>query len=93
EHIKIQNDTLEVTGEHVLTEAGPLSFYKNFFGADEAITNYLPNKDVWVATLIILEENPEKVWQKRDLVIKRIIAECSTKDYIDSLPDTEIEAD
>lgn len=72
EHVKISSGRLEVVGEHIIGEAGPLRHYHNFFGADEALTNFTPGKPSWVATLIIVAESLNKAWQKRCRVIKEI---------------------
>jgi pyrrolysine biosynthesis protein PylC len=52
------------------TEA--LEVYPDFFGADEAITNYAAGRDDWVATLIVAEENLEAAWDKRNRIIADI---------------------
>jgi pyrrolysine biosynthesis protein PylC len=52
--------------------AGPLHVYPDFFGADEAITNYTPGRNYWVATLILTAPNLSKAYAKRDTVIETI---------------------
>ncbi len=52
EHINVSNGGIEVCGEHIMTGAGPLTHRFNFHEADEALTNFRPNKKEWVATLI-----------------------------------------
>ncbi|AET68574.1 pyrrolysine biosynthesis protein PylC [Desulfosporosinus orientis DSM 765] len=72
EHIHIINDKLEICGEHIMAEAGPLYLYPDFYGADEAISNYIPGKTDWVAALIITGVNIEEAWLKRQIVIQAI---------------------
>ncbi|WP_227765917.1 3-methylornithine--L-lysine ligase PylC [Zhaonella formicivorans] len=86
EHIWITPDKLEVCGEHIMSEAGPLQLRDDFFGADEAITNYLPGKDAWVATLIVTGENRREAWEKRCEVIARISKELRLGRYVDPSP-------
>lgn len=72
EHIKVTTDTLIVAGEHIMTGIDSLQLKRDFFGADEAITNHAKNRDEWVATLIISDENRETAWEKRNAVISDI---------------------
>jgi pyrrolysine biosynthesis protein PylC len=69
EHIKVSPGTIEVAGEHIMAVTDTLQLHKDFFGADEAITNYAPNRNEWVATLIFCENSREAVRQKRNSVI------------------------
>ncbi|MBS4026434.1 MAG: 3-methylornithine--L-lysine ligase PylC [Clostridia bacterium] len=89
EHIKISENIMQVAGEHILTTSGPIYFCSNFFGADEAITNFQHQKSEWVATLIIVAENLNKVWQKREQVIQNIKTYCGITAYQDLLPEGE----
>lgn len=52
EHIMVSPGGIEVCGEHIMAGAGPLTLRGDFHGADEALTNYEPGKEEWVATLI-----------------------------------------
>jgi pyrrolysine biosynthesis protein PylC len=86
EHLKASHGTLEVSGEHIMANSGPLQLYENFFGADEAITNYEPHRAEWVATLIVTAESRKKAWKKRCGVIEQIRTSCSLSAYIDPSP-------
>ncbi len=86
EHIAVEDDTLTVAGEHVISTAGPLFYIEGFFGADEALTNYSPGKKTWVATLINTGSSKELVDQKRESVINRILSELKISSYIDPNP-------
>jgi len=72
EHIKVTPGILEVAGEHIMANARPLNFYEHFFGADEALTDFVPGHSSWVATLIITADSREEAWRKRCLVIEDI---------------------
>ncbi|NOX35135.1 MAG: 3-methylornithine--L-lysine ligase PylC [Deltaproteobacteria bacterium] len=52
EHVLVSGSGLEVSGEHIMTQHGPLTIQPDFFGANEAITSYTPGAEKWVATLI-----------------------------------------
>jgi pyrrolysine biosynthesis protein PylC len=89
EHIRLINDRLEVCGEHIMAEAGSLYLYPDFYGADEAISNYAPGKTEWVATLIITGVNLQEAWLKREIIIQAIKDEWGIKKYFDQCPVNE----
>jgi len=72
EHIKVTSEAIEVCGEHIMTNGGPLQLHTDFFGADEAITNYSPGQNPWIATLINSGATLAEAWQKRHQIIKNI---------------------
>jgi pyrrolysine biosynthesis protein PylC len=51
-HIEVTPAGINECGEHIMAAAGPLRLYHDFFGADEALSNYEPNRTHWAATLI-----------------------------------------
>ncbi len=72
EHIKVGPESIEVAGEHIMAAAGPLKLRDNFFGADEAITDYEPGKVSWAATLIHVDESCDLVWARREATIQAL---------------------
>ncbi len=86
EHIKVAGKRVEVGGEHMMAEAGRLSLYEDFFGAEEAISNFSADKDEWVATLIIAGKDRNEAWSKRCAVIRNIIKRHGINDCIDLYP-------
>jgi len=74
EHIKVTSGVVEVCGEHIMADAGPLHLEPGFFGAHEAITNYAPGQTEWVATLIITGSTREQALLNRNRVIDNIEA-------------------
>jgi pyrrolysine biosynthesis protein PylC len=72
EHIRVNSDTLEVSGEHIISEAGPLHYQTDFFGADEALTDFDSDNRNWVATLILSGKTKEEVVQKHHRVLETI---------------------
>ncbi len=72
EHIKVSPASIATHGEHIMSAGGALHGERNFFGADEAITNYHPGKDCWVATLIISAPTKRKAEEKRAAVLSEI---------------------
>ncbi len=86
EHIKVSPNMLAVAGEHIMADTVDLRVEHNFFGADEAITNYAPGRDNWVATLIISEADRAAAWIKRDTIISEIRQQLKLDRYRDSAP-------
>jgi pyrrolysine biosynthesis protein PylC len=86
EHIRVSPDLLEVKGEHIMAGCGTLHLQQDFFGADEAITNFDSEKDRWVATLIVSGPDRWSAMAKRDRIIKEIAKRYSIKRVNDSTP-------
>ncbi|KGK83828.1 pyrrolysine biosynthesis protein PylC [Desulfosporosinus sp. HMP52] len=93
EHIHVTDDSLEICGEHIMADAGPLHLYPDFFGADEAISNYIPGKTDWVATLIIKGKNLQAAWKQREVVIQSIKNAWGIRHYYDRDPNYAEQAD
>jgi pyrrolysine biosynthesis protein PylC len=72
EHLSVSKEKIEVAGEHIMSQAGPLTCYQNFFGADEAITNYHPDRKSWTATMIYAGNDTNAVQQKRKTTLENI---------------------
>ena len=87
EHIHVSGDILNISGEGVMTQGGPLKLHEDFFGADEAITNYEPGKDRWVATLIFSETDRHQARKKRNHSIAEMARRFNIKEVIDPQPD------
>jgi pyrrolysine biosynthesis protein PylC len=75
EHIRVSPPSLEVLGEHIISEARPLRYQRDFFGADEALTDFDSDHRNWVATLILTGKNKKEVSQKHRRVLETI---CQT---------------
>lgn len=91
EHIKVSPDLLEIAGEHIMREVGPLHVYQDFFGADEAITNYAPNRNKWVATLIFTGTSLKDTWTRRKCALREIRSRFGLGAYLDPSPDENAE--
>jgi pyrrolysine biosynthesis protein PylC len=84
EHVRVVSNQLEIAGEHIMSGTDALHVYPDFFGADEAITNYAAGRDDWVATLIVAEENLEAAWDKRNKIIADITKRFQLEGFRDS---------
>ena len=91
EHIRISGGRIEVAGEHIMSGSGPLSVHSDFFGADEAVTNYKPGRANWVATLIFTEKNMHAVHAKKAETIDAIMKHCGCDKYADPVPEIQAE--
>jgi len=89
EHIQVGPDTLEVTGEHIISEARPLRYRRNFFGADEALTDFDTANRNWVATLILSAKTKEEVVRKHFRVLDTIRSTFDLRVLPDSNPGME----
>lgn len=63
---------MEIAGEHITTDSGPLQVVPDFFGADEAITSYPEGRDHWVVTLITAEAKLSEEEEEIEAVIETI---------------------
>jgi pyrrolysine biosynthesis protein PylC len=72
EHIRVSPGALEISGEHIISEARLLRHQVDFFGADEALTDFDPDYRNWVATLILTGKTKEQVSQKHHRVLETI---------------------
>lgn len=84
EHIKVAGKRLEVCGEHIMSGAGHLHIYEDFFGAEEAISNFSKDKTEWVATLIITGQDRNEAWARRCRVLQKIMTRYGINDYVDT---------
>jgi len=91
EHIKVSGEILEVLGEHIMANAGPLKLYKDFFGADEALTDFVPGRSEWIATLIITGNSREEAWRRHCEIIENIKDYFGLSVCIDPVPNEETE--
>ncbi len=66
EHIRASPDSLEDGGERIMSGADPLHVHPDFFGADEAITNYAAGRDRWEATMIYTGPDIQEARARRE---------------------------
>ncbi len=86
EHLAVTSQSVIVQGEHIMAAAGPLSLREGFFGADEALTDYRPGKNDWVATMILTARDHREAQDKRKNVLEAIMAETGAVKYDDPCP-------
>jgi pyrrolysine biosynthesis protein PylC len=84
EHIRVSPDFLEISGEHIISDARPLHYRTDFFGADEALTDFDPDHQDWVATLILSGETKKEVVHKHRHVLETICATFGLRESVDS---------
>jgi pyrrolysine biosynthesis protein PylC len=87
EHIQVKQNRLEVSGEHIMADAGPVHMEEGFFGADAALTNFSSPDMPWVATLMVTGPNRGAAWEKRGEVLQAIMERCGVTHYKDPSPD------
>jgi pyrrolysine biosynthesis protein PylC len=72
EHYKINRDGCFPGGEHIMNDAGPLTLRTDFFGADEALTDYDLKLDEWRGTFINWADTEEELEKKRNDMISKL---------------------
>jgi pyrrolysine biosynthesis protein PylC len=90
EHIMFHRSHLSMRGEHIMVDGGPLHLERGFFGADEALTNYAPGREKWVATLMIDGSHLDDALERRDRVIGEIRNQLGVRTYGDESPQRPI---
>ena len=83
EHIRVHGKRMEVLGEHVMGDVGPLVVHPGFFGAREAITNYPGHERRWVATIINTGASLADAWSCRNTVMERIMRYHGIEQFTD----------
>lgn len=86
EHIEVNAGLLQTGGEHMMAGCGILRQQSDFYGADEALTDYEPGRDDWRATLIIADGNPTAAWRKRCEVLADIRRTFGIGRFLDPEP-------
>lgn len=72
EQIRCEGNVVSVLGEHIISEADVLHHRFDFCGADEAITDYAPEKEIWSATLICIADSEKALEAKRKGISEEI---------------------
>lgn len=87
EQILCQGNVVSVLGEHVVSEADELHLRLDFCGADEALTDYAPEKEKWAATLICIADSRAELEEKRSKIPEEV-AKLLGKDitFLDEFP-------
>lgn len=86
EHVKVAQDRLTICGEHIMAHAGPVQVRTDFFGADEAITDYRSGSTSWVATLIHTAGSHADLMRKRSNTLDSIRRSFNLTEIVDSVP-------
>ncbi len=86
EHINVSEHLIEVSGEHIMSGTDSLHLEQDFFGADEAITNYAAGREDWVATLIVSDTDRQSAWEKRNEVIADLMKHFRIQKLLDPVP-------
>jgi pyrrolysine biosynthesis protein PylC len=86
EHYIVENGSLTTCGEKVFGKIKKPRFEERFFGSDEAITDYMPGKEVWRATVMTKGRSPADVLDKRKKFIRNVMDECELDEYSDRSP-------
>ncbi len=86
EHLQVNDGVMTLAGEHLMGTAAPLRVQENFFGVQEALTDYEPGKNRWCATLIHTGSTIEELEAGRMIALANIKATCDIQQMINSKP-------
>ncbi len=89
QHLQISNSDLKVVGEHSLSRASELRLERDFFGVDEAITNFPLEKEVneeRVATLVIKDKNLSRAKERMAEALCSIVDKYGLSGIVDKSP-------
>ena len=74
QQIQVTPDAVRVYGEHIMADCVGLHRIHNFFGADEAMTDYTPGCTDFCAILILCGETQAETQAKQERVLQEISA-------------------
>lgn len=86
EHVEVFDGRLRVCGEHIMSKTWPLRVVPDFFGTDEALTNYRSGRDRWQATMIYTGRDSREVYEKRAAAILEICNHFACDVFVDADP-------
>jgi len=85
EHILVRPKGICIKGENIMKSCGSLHLETNFFGANEAVTSFVPGAKEWVATLIIKGDTQNQTRIKN----KQILDNLALQFNLPLLPDID----
>ena len=86
EHLLVANGRGLITGEHIMSKAGTLELRNDFYGADEALTDYRPGLAQWRATMIFYGDSHDQVWARRNEGLSALARDFSLTQILDPGP-------
>ncbi|MFA6870134.1 MAG: 3-methylornithine--L-lysine ligase PylC [Methanomethylophilus sp.] len=87
EHFYSDGNRLIASGEKEFSHVQQPRYYEGLFGSDEMMTDYLPGRSRWHATVITHGKTPGEVLTKRKKVIAQIMRECGLEEFVDRMPE------
>lgn len=75
QHVRYSAGRLDVLGEHVMSEAGPLRLLEGAFGADEVLTDRGAGRETWSATMICVGVDAEDARARAEEAVRRMATE------------------
>lgn len=86
EHLEFAGSVMRSCGEGSFANADSPYVLKQFFGCDEAITDYAPGKKRWYATLMYRGKNWNDLNARRSDCLNGMIRDLGITDYINESP-------
>lgn len=82
EHILVDNGIIRSCGEGSFSQVQEPRVEHDLFGSDEMITDFLPDKETWRATIICSGHTTEEAWAKRMRCIASIQEQCDLRSQV-----------
>jgi pyrrolysine biosynthesis protein PylC len=73
-----------------MAAAGELRLHEDFFGADEALSDYMPGRREWRATLIVTGVDRREAVARSDHLMETIRLRFDLQRFIDDAPHKEV---
>jgi len=87
EHYLIRDGLLITCGEKEFGHIDKPYFDSGLFGSDDIITDYMPDKTEWRATVINHGRTSADVLEKRKKFINSVMDRCELDEYVDRVPE------
>ncbi len=87
EHYIVRGSALYTCGEKEFSHVEEPCYVRDFWGADEAITDFRTGKYEWRATVIFTGKDYQEVVHKKKQFIRYAMDNCELEEYIDMTPE------
>lgn len=86
EHYLVRDGNLYTCGEKQFGKVYKPYISERLFGADMVISDYVPGKSEWRATVVNSGKTPADVLEKRKKFIRGVMDQCELDEYVDRSP-------
>ncbi|MCQ2071131.1 MAG: 3-methylornithine--L-lysine ligase PylC [archaeon] len=87
EHYLVRGDRMYTCGEKEFAHVEQPCYIEDFWGADEAVTDFRTGKYEWRCTVVFTGETYQDALWKKKQFIRNTMDNCGLEEYIDSEPE------